>query len=70
MSGHQGLGRFIQWLIEASQARLWVKVSLTIQDGQIKFVHVDQSFKLEDLPIRDVARLKDAGLSAPNGGKG
>lgn len=50
------LGRLIQFLIELAQDGAFAKVTLTIQAGRIEFVHVDRSYKLGDLPVRDPQR--------------
>lgn len=51
--GKVGLARLMQFLIELSQRKAWCTLTLTIQKGQIEMVHVDHSYKLDELPVRD-----------------
>ena len=51
--GKVGLARLMQFLIELSQKKAWCTLTLTIQKGQIEMVHVDHSYKLDELPVRD-----------------
>ena len=48
-----GLWTLIQLFIELSQDRAWGQITVTMQAGKIEGVHVDRSYKLADLPIRD-----------------
>jgi hypothetical protein len=50
------LGRLIQFLIELAQERGFAKITLTIQGGQIEMVHVDRSYKIGELPLKDPGR--------------
>lgn len=48
-----GLWTLVQLLIELSQDRAWCSVNITMQNGRVENVHLDRSYKLADLPIRD-----------------
>lgn len=48
-----GLARLMQFLIELTQAKAYCTVKLTIKAGQIEMVHVDSSYKMDDLPVKD-----------------
>ena len=48
-----GLWRLIQFLIEAARKKAWMKITIQIRDGQIKIVHVEQTFELDTLPVED-----------------
>lgn len=58
-----GLARLIQFFIELAQERGYAKVTVTVQKGQIEFVHVDRSYTLEALPIRDQGATEQPGRS-------
>lgn len=51
--GVQGgsLRRLIRFLIELAQQRAYANVRLVIQRGQIVFVHVDRTYRLDGLPL-------------------
>lgn len=57
-----GLWTLIQFLIELMQRRAWVTVTITMQRGELVTVHVNESHKLADLPIRD--RTGQAAIAA------
>jgi hypothetical protein len=48
-----GLWRLIQFFIELAQDQGYAKVTVTVQKGQISVVHVDRTYTLDTLPIRD-----------------
>lgn len=48
-----GLWTLVQLLIEMSQDRAWSTVTITLQAGKVENVHVNRSYKLPDLPIKD-----------------
>lgn len=48
-----GLWTLIQLLIELAQDRAWGSVTITLQAGRVENVHLDRSYKLADLPIKD-----------------
>jgi hypothetical protein len=45
------LRRLIRFLIELAQRRAYANVRLVIQRGQIVFVHVDRTYRLDSLPL-------------------
>lgn len=50
------LGRLIQFLIELAQEQGFAKITLTVQKGQIEMVHVDRSYRIAELPLKDPGR--------------
>lgn len=50
-----GMARLIAFLVEQAQRKAYCTVTLTIQRGQIERVHVDQSFTMDELPVKDLA---------------
>lgn len=53
-----GLWTLIQFFIELAQERGYATVTVKVQDGQIGIVHVDRTYTLDQLPIRDKARME------------
>jgi len=45
------LRRLIRFLIELAQKKAFANVRLVIQRGQIVFVHVDRTYRLDNLPL-------------------
>lgn len=54
-----GLAEVVRWvigtLIGLAQAKGYGTIRITVQRGQIEFVHLDQSWNLDSLPARPVA---------------
>jgi hypothetical protein len=48
-----GLWTLVQLLMELMADRSWGQVTITLQAGKIENVHIDRSYKLDQLPIRD-----------------
>lgn len=48
-----GLWTLVQLLIELAQDRAWGTVTITLQAGKVEAVHMNRSYKLQDLPIKD-----------------
>jgi hypothetical protein len=63
-----GLWNLIQFLIEVAKGQRYLTLTITFQRGQIERIHVDESFTLETLPVKDKARveqLRASGSLAP-----
>lgn len=48
-----GLWTLVQLLVELATDRAWGTVTITLQAGKVENVHLNRSYKLADLPIRD-----------------
>jgi hypothetical protein len=63
-----GLWTLIQFLIEVATGKRYLTLTITIQAGQIERIHVDESYTLDTLPVKDRARveqLKAGGVLTP-----
>lgn len=55
------LGRLVKYLMELARDQAWAQLTITVQRGRIEMVHVNRSWKPEQLPLRDEPKTAEAG---------
>lgn len=59
------LSRLIKYLIQLSQDEGYANIRLVIQRGRIEWVHVDRTFRLDNLPLWGDGRTRGEKVNPP-----